>query len=174
MNAAGHTKKVVTTSIGFVFSCIGNVSRHVLPFRFSGLLKARSQIVGPQVYLAHESPHYQTGLYVDIGCWCILCIMSFVMAYYLNYLNKQQEKRRIAAGRMENIKDTSIMSLKQANVYKERLKVEMRAKGADVSKLNKNAFEDLTDLQNIDFHFVSVLSSSKRSSCSRDVNISMT
>lgn len=156
MNAAGHTKKVVTTSIGFVFSCIGNVSCYIPPSWLSPLL-ATLQIVGPQVYLAHESPHYQTGLYVDIGCWCILCIMSFVMAYYLNRLNRQQEERRIAAGRMGNVKDTSIMTLKQANTYKEQLKMEMKAKGADVSKLNGDAFEDLTDLQNMDFHFVSVV-----------------
>ncbi|KAJ9122842.1 hypothetical protein QFC24_003878 [Naganishia onofrii] len=69
----------------------------------------------------------------------------------------QQEERRIAAGRMGNVKDTSIMTLKQANTYKEQLKMEMKAKGADVSKLNGDAFEDLTDLQNMDFHFVSVV-----------------
>jgi hypothetical protein len=54
LNAAGHTKKVCTTAVMFVFQCVGN-------------------IIGPQVYLAREAPKYFTGLYVDIACWCLLC-----------------------------------------------------------------------------------------------------
>jgi hypothetical protein len=47
LNAAGHTKKVVTMSLAFVFQCVGN-------------------IIGPQVYLAREYPRYSTGKLIAI------------------------------------------------------------------------------------------------------------
>ncbi|KAI5449351.1 hypothetical protein NCC49_004756 [Naganishia albida] len=130
LNAAGHTKRVVTTSISFVFSCIGN-------------------IVGPQVYLARERPYYRTGLYVDISCWSCLCLASFVMAGHLKRLNKKQELRRIAAGRVGKMKDLSIMAVKEAAAYREV----MRAEGAS-SEAGLKEQEDRTDMENMDFHYV--------------------
>ncbi|KAJ9101507.1 hypothetical protein QFC19_005160 [Naganishia cerealis] len=79
------------------------------------------------------------------------------MAYYLNNLNKKQEISRVAAGRMADVKDMSIMSLQAAKEYREQLGQVMKAKGANSSELNKDAFADLTDLQNPDFHFVRVI-----------------
>lgn len=150
MNAAGHTKRVVTTSIGFVFACIGNVrsTSDFLPARWTSLRSL--QIVGPQVYLARERPYYRTGLYVDISCWSCLCLASFLMAAHLKRLNKKQELRRIAAGRVGKVKDVSIMRIEEAKAYREAMRVE----GVAEEKLAEEG-NDMTDMENMDFHYVS-------------------
>ncbi|KAJ9096957.1 hypothetical protein QFC20_006317 [Naganishia adeliensis] len=135
LNAAGHTKKVVTMSVAFVFQCVGN-------------------IVGPQVYLAREAPKYYTGLYVDIACWCLLFLLAITMGFHLKSLNKKQERRRIALGRPGEIKDTSIMSLEEGRAYKEELRQALLAEGKDVADLNADSFDDLTDRENPDFFYV--------------------
>ncbi|KAI5449361.1 hypothetical protein NCC49_004766 [Naganishia albida] len=135
LNAAGHTKKVVTMAVAFVFQCVGN-------------------IVGPQVYLAREAPKYHTGLYVDIACWCLLFLLAIGMGAHLKALNRKQEKRRIALGRPGEIKDTSIMSLEEGRAYKEELKQALLAEGKDVADLNADSFDDLTDRENPDFFYV--------------------
>ncbi|KAJ9092801.1 hypothetical protein QFC21_006677 [Naganishia friedmannii] len=135
LNAAGHTKKVVTMSVAFVFQCVGN-------------------IVGPQVYLAREAPKYYTGIYVDIACWCLLGILALVMGAHLKHLNKKQEQRRVALGRPAEVKDTSIMSLEEGRAYKEELRLALLAEGKDVKDMNQESFDDLTDRQNPDFFYV--------------------
>jgi len=65
LNAAGTTKRVVTTTTMFGALTIGN-------------------IVGPQVYLAKQAPYYKTGLYVDIGCWSIEFLLIISMGQYLH------------------------------------------------------------------------------------------
>ncbi|GHJ88991.1 hypothetical protein NliqN6_5393 [Naganishia liquefaciens] len=135
LNAAGHTKKVVTMSLAFVFQCVGN-------------------IIGPQVYLAREYPRYSTGLYVDIACWCLLCILALSMGFHLKALNRRQERRRVALGRPAQVKDTSVMSLEEARAYKEELKLALLAEGKDVNDLNQDSFDDLTDRENPDFFYV--------------------
>ncbi|KAJ9119020.1 hypothetical protein QFC22_003509 [Naganishia vaughanmartiniae] len=135
LNAAGHTKKVVTMAVAFVFQCVGN-------------------IVGPQVYLAREAPKYYTGIYVDIAFWCLLAILALVMGAHLKYLNKKQEQRRVALGRPAEVKDTSIMSLEEGRAYKEELRLALLAEGKDVKDMNLESFDDLTDRQNPDFFYV--------------------
>lgn len=128
LNAAGTTKRVVTTATMFAALTIGN-------------------IVGPQVYLQPEAPVYLTGLYVDIACWCILFLLIVTMGQYLRILNKRQEKRRVELGMPANVKDISIMSTSEAEAYKAELEETMRRSGTDMSRLNENAFDDLTDFQ---------------------------
>lgn len=135
LNAAGSTKRVVTTATMFVFQCAGN-------------------IVGPQVYLAKEAPVYRTGLYVDMACWSVLCILALSMGAYLKYLNKKQEERRLAIGLPGKLKDMSIMTTKEAEEYKAELTAQMLAQGLDEAKLYENAFDDLTDRQNPAFIYV--------------------
>ncbi len=74
------------------------------------------------------------------------------MAWHMKRLNKKNEKRREALGRVGKRLDTSIFTLKEANVYNEQLRKDMLESGHN-EKLNANAFDDLTDLQNPDFHF---------------------
>ncbi|KAJ9119024.1 hypothetical protein QFC22_003513 [Naganishia vaughanmartiniae] len=133
LNAAGRTKMVITTSLGFAFACLGN-------------------IIGPQVYLSREKPYYRTGLYVDIGCWCCISMMCFVMARYLAHLNKVQEMKRVSTGQRGNSQDTSIMSLKEAAAYKANLRttiIEENPQGEEANKM-----DDLTDNENVNFHYV--------------------
>jgi hypothetical protein len=74
------------------------------------------------------------------------------MAWHMRRLNKKNEHRREALGRVGARLDTSIMTLKEANAYTEQLHKDMVESG-HTEKLNANAFDDLTDLQNPDFHF---------------------
>jgi hypothetical protein len=121
-------------------------SNHFVHIRSSLL-----QIVGPQVYLAHERPYYRTGLYVDIGCWACLCLMSLLMAAHLHQLNKKQERRRIAAGFVEKSVDTSILTLADA-AEAEKLQVAEK-----VGQGNREEVKtvDTTDMENMFFHYVS-------------------
>lgn len=125
LNAGGTTKRVVTTATMFGALTVGN-------------------IVGPQVYLSQEAPVYLTGLYVDIGCWCVEFVLVVAMGFHLRRLNRKQEARRVALGMPANIKDISIMGTAEAEAYKIELAEMMRASGFDMAKLNANSFDDLT------------------------------
>jgi hypothetical protein len=106
-----------------------------------------SGIVGPLLAYA-----VGTGLYVDIACWSSLCVMSFVMALHLHRLNKKQERRRIAAGWIGKLVDTSILTVKEAAETQKRVSGE---KG-EVKDLPVTQTEDMTDMENVDFHYVSL------------------
>ncbi|WWC95843.1 hypothetical protein V866_002710 [Kwoniella sp. B9012] len=127
-NAAGTTKQRTIGGVLFVCQCAGNV-------------------IGPQVYFAREAPVYHTGLYTDISCWCLLCVLCLFMGFYLKMLNRRQAKRREAAGGHANIQDTSIMTLEEAAEYNKKL-------AAEGVLANQNAFADLTDFENPDFQYV--------------------
>ncbi|WWC87419.1 uncharacterized protein L201_002308 [Kwoniella dendrophila CBS 6074] len=135
LNAAGTTKRVVTTATMFGALTIGNV-------------------VGPQVYLTKEAPLYHTGLYVDIACWCGEFILVVSMGFYLKRLNKKQEARRVALGLPANLKDISIMSTAEADAYRIELEQLMAASGANKDMLSEGAFDDMTDFQNPMFMYV--------------------
>ena len=119
----------------FVFQCAGN-------------------IVGPQVYFAKEAPVYKTGLYVDMGCWSVLCVLALTMGAYLKYLNKKQAQRRLALGLPGELKDMSIMTTQEATAYKLELTATMEAQGLSEAKLYENAFDDMTDFENPAFIYV--------------------
>lgn len=104
------------------------------------------------------------GLYVDIACWCLLCILALAMGMQLKALNRRQEARRVALGRPAEIKDTSVMTLKESRAYKEELKAALRAEGKDVNGLNADSFDDLTDRENPDFFYVRISLSNQATS----------
>lgn len=105
--------------------------------------------VGPQVYLASEAPQYPTGLYVDIGCWCVLELLIIWMGFYLARLNRSQEAKRVALGLPADIKDMSIMSTAEADAYKVELAEMMRRAGMDYGKATEGSFDDLTDVSSL-------------------------
>lgn len=73
------------------------------------------------------------------------------MAAHLKRLNKKQELRRIAAGRVGKVKDVSIMRIEEAKAYREAMKAEgVREAGGEEADN-----EDMTDMENMDFHYVS-------------------
>ncbi|RSH92558.1 hypothetical protein EHS25_008003 [Saitozyma podzolica] len=135
LNAAGTTKRVVTTATMFVFQCVGNV-------------------VGPQVYLTREAPYYHTGLYVDIACWSILFVLVLTMGAYLAFLNRRKAHQRAALGLPADLKDMSIMNQAEAAQYKIELTERLRAQGFDETKLYEAAFDDMTDFENPTFMYV--------------------
>jgi len=135
LNAAGTTKRVVTISLIYVGQCVGNT-------------------IGPQVFLAKEAPYYRTGLLTCIGSWCGLFITCATMGFYLKYLNRRQERRRVALGLPAKLEDMSIMSTDDATAYRASLTQTLLEQGFDESKLFEGAFDDLTDLENPIFMYV--------------------
>ncbi|WRT66775.1 uncharacterized protein IL334_003738 [Kwoniella shivajii] len=76
------------------------------------------------------------------------------MRFYLSFLNKKQEARRVALGLPADIQDMSIMNQADAAAYKEQLASQMAAAGLDAAKLYENAFDDMTDFENPYFMYV--------------------
>lgn len=135
LNASGSTKRVVTTACMFVAMCLGN-------------------IVGPQIYLAKEAPHYRSGLYGAMACWALLCLVALGMGMYLKLLNRRQERRRVSLGLPGKLEDMSIMSLDDADAYKVKLMDTLREQGHDAEALYANSFDDMTDFENPMFMYV--------------------
>jgi hypothetical protein len=69
------------------------------------------------------------------------------MRFYLSYLNRKQEAKRIAMGLPADLKDMSIMSHEEADAYKQELTAMLAQKGMTEAQLFENAFDDLTDKQ---------------------------
>ena len=86
-------------------------------------------------------------LYLSLVCWCALAVLACITAAYLHYLNKQQEKKRVALGKPEKVIDTSILSIEDA--AKVRTEINQRE-----GVTNDQAFDDLMDWQNEDFVYV--------------------
>lgn len=122
-NTAGETKKKVTTGWLFMWQCAGN-------------------IVGPQLYTTAEAPLYRRGLLSNLALFVVLIGLYAVQVTYLFFLNKKQERRRVAAGKIAKIQDKSMQKVQV------RTKDEMDAPQAD------HAFDDLTDFENEDFVYV--------------------
>jgi hypothetical protein len=75
------------------------------------------------------------------------------MAAHLHRLNKKQERRRIAAGCVGKSIDMSILTLEEAAEASKRQLGEKEAR--EVTELVET--EDTTDMENMFFHYVSVL-----------------
>ncbi|CAE6519835.1 unnamed protein product [Rhizoctonia solani] len=140
-NTAGHTKKTCTTvikSLGLIYvaQCAGN-------------------IVGPLLYKTTEAPYYHRGLISNLICWIILAGLIPITALYLTFLNKQHAAARRRAGKKVDIIDTSLEDSKRAReAAKQNEKSEAGEDGGQKRRLNDQAFNDLTDLQNEDFIYV--------------------
>ncbi|CAE6464839.1 unnamed protein product [Rhizoctonia solani] len=155
-NTAGHTKKTCTTGLIYVAQCAGN-------------------IVGPLLYKTTDAPYYHRGLiakYVILDyalgylfipgsrlfsliCWIILSVLTPVTALYLAFLNKQHAATRRRAGKKAEIIDTSLEDSKRARqAAKENEMSEGDESRGTKRRLNDQAFDDLTDLQNEDFIYV--------------------
>jgi len=130
-NTAGHTKKTVTTGMLFVGLCVGN-------------------IVGPQLYLTKEAPRYQTGLIGNLVVIAILFGLIIVQTFYLSLLNRRNAKKRKAMGKTGPNVDYSLESSSKWAAMKAQQK-HNEQEGGIAEEHNAAAFEDLTDLQNVDF-----------------------
>ncbi|CAE6422410.1 unnamed protein product [Rhizoctonia solani] len=135
-NTAGHTKKTCTTGLIYVAQCAGN-------------------IVGPLLYKTTDAPYYHRGLISNLICWIILAVLIPVTALYLTFLNKRHAAARRRAGKKAEVIDTSLEDSKRAReAAKENERAEGDENGGPKRRLNDQAFNDLTDLQNEDFIYV--------------------
>ncbi|KAJ5724076.1 hypothetical protein N7488_002111 [Penicillium malachiteum] len=126
-NTAGETKKKVTTAILYVGQCVGN-------------------IIGPNLYTTEQAPLYRRGLNSSLAMFCVLWLLIMLNMAYLSFLNKKQEKRRVAVGKSAKVIDHSMFAVGAVPTDKE---------GAPIEEVvDDNAFKDLTDFQNEDFVYV--------------------
>ena len=72
-NVAGTTKKATTTLMSFVLFCVGNV-------------------VGPQLWRAHEAPRYQTALRSMTVSMCLIQFLNLALGAYYYFENKRRDK----------------------------------------------------------------------------------
>ncbi|KAL4981743.1 major facilitator superfamily domain-containing protein [Aspergillus falconensis] len=125
-NTAGETKKKVINGILLVGQCAGNV-------------------VGPNLYTTEEAPGYRRGLLSNLAMFCVLVVLCALNMIYVLYLNKRQEKRRVAMGKSAKIIDRSMQTVGEA---------EIDSKDDVGQRVDDNAFKDLTDFENEDFVYV--------------------
>ncbi|KAF2149564.1 MFS general substrate transporter [Myriangium duriaei CBS 260.36] len=122
-NTAGETKKKVTTAILFGLQCTGN-------------------IVGPQLYTTAEAPLYRRGLLSNLALFVVLIGLYALQVTYLFFMNKKQERRRVAEGKAAKIQDRSMQE------------VQARSKDETDVPHAEHAFDDLTDFENSEFVYV--------------------
>ena len=123
-NTAGDTKRKMTTAMLFVGSCAGN-------------------IVGPHLYNTSEAPAYHRGLIANLILFIVLIVLVILTTIYLMWLNKGHAAKRIAAGKLAEVIDRSMIQ-GQPEITEEQ---------AD-QVLGDKAFDDETDLRNEDFIYV--------------------
>ncbi|ADV24814.1 hypothetical protein I305_02127 [Cryptococcus gattii E566] len=123
-NTGGQTKKALLMSVYNAGSSAGN-------------------IIGPLLFQDKDKPHYLPGIKATLGIFCALMACVGITAAILFVLNKQRQRQRVAVGKPQYIKDTSM-----SNKYE--------AYGSDDAdgRLGQNALLDLTDFKNDEFVYV--------------------
>ncbi|CAI7573182.1 unnamed protein product [Penicillium discolor] len=130
-NTGGDTKKKCTSGIVFIGMCAGNV-------------------IGPLLYSTEEAPLYRTGLIANLAMFVTVGIIAGLTPFYLMYLNKKHEKRRVELGKVGPVADMSMLDKDQR---KETKVLELE----DIQKVSveqDNGLQDMTDLKNEDFVYV--------------------
>lgn len=124
INTAGHTKKSSTTAMTIMGSYTGG-------------------IVGPLLFEPKDGPYYHSGILACIICYSGAAAIVILTAAYLFHLNKKNEVRRVKAGKDAMIIDYSMTSPDH-----------VEEKDGQRHTIGRNAFEDLTDLQNDEFIYI--------------------
>ncbi|VUC23947.1 unnamed protein product [Clonostachys rosea] len=104
-NVGGQTKKTIVVAANFIFWSAGNA-------------------IGPQVFLARESPKYYTAFSTYLGCFSLLVVVLIFFRWHLVRENKKRDAMAAAGVREAN----------DGNMT--------------------HAFEDLTDRENPNFRYV--------------------
>ncbi|BEI80309.1 hypothetical protein CcaverHIS002_0108380 [Cutaneotrichosporon cavernicola] len=126
-NTAGQTKKSTIMSLYNAGSAAGN-------------------IIGPYLFQSKDKPQYRPGVKIVMGMFCALLAVIGLQVIVLGFLNKQRQRQRVANGKPEFIKDTSMSSKWEAQE-------EVQEEGAGV-RLGQNALLDLTDFENDEMVYV--------------------
>ena len=126
-NTAGTTKKSLLMSLYNAGSSAGN-------------------IVGPLLFATKDAPGYHPGLRAVLGIFIALVAVVLIQLANLILLNKLQQKKRQANGKLAIIKDHSMedkyVSIEEGN--------EME----NGARFGEKAFLDLTDRKNDEFVYV--------------------
>jgi predicted MFS family arabinose efflux permease len=126
-NTAGATKRSVVMSLYNAASSAGN-------------------IIGPLLFKCKDAPSYHPGLKAVLGIFVALVAVVLIQLVNLIGLNKLQQKRRVANGKMAVIHDHS-MEVRYVGIDEDN-------ELADGTKLGENAFLDLTDRANDEFTYI--------------------
>ncbi|TRX95977.1 hypothetical protein FHL15_003119 [Xylaria flabelliformis] len=135
-NTAGTTKKSTIMSVYNAAASTGN-------------------IIGPIVFNSKDAPDYIPGLRIVLGFFVATAACSILQAVNLTFLNKLQERRRVANGKPAKIKDTSMSNKYQDLEADESSDGVLAEEGAAAHRrIGQNAFADMTDRENDEFVYV--------------------
>ncbi|KXG48980.1 Major facilitator superfamily domain, general substrate transporter [Penicillium griseofulvum] len=70
-NYRGVTKKMTVTAMLFLAYCAGNIS-------------------GPQFFLSHEEPHYNTAFRTILICYALAVVLALTLRFYLQWFNARR------------------------------------------------------------------------------------
>lgn len=126
-NTGGQTKKSAIMSLYNAGSAAGN-------------------IIGPYLFQSKDAPRYQPGVKIVMGMFCALLAVIAMQVVVLFFLNKQRQRQRVANGKPQFIKDTSMSRKWEAQ--------EDVQETGDGVRLGQNALLDLTDFENDEMVYV--------------------
>ncbi|KAF7557613.1 hypothetical protein G7Z17_g546 [Cylindrodendrum hubeiense] len=133
-NTAGDTKKKCTSGMVFIGMCTGNV-------------------IGPLLYSTDDAPLYRTGLIANLAMFVTVGVVCALIPFYLMYLNKKHEARRLELGKSGQVADMSMMRKGQLEESK-TVELEEEIHNRQVSVEQDNGLQDMSDLKNEDFIYV--------------------
>lgn len=103
-------------------------------------------IIGPLLFNKRDAPAYAPGLKKVLGIFVALVALTGIQAANLIFLNKMQERKRLANGKPAKIKDLSM-----AKHYQQS---DSDVETAEEAQLGKNALLDLPDGKNDEFVYL--------------------
>ncbi|KAI0409785.1 MFS general substrate transporter [Xylaria palmicola] len=131
-NTGGDTKKKTTTAVVIVGMCAGN-------------------IIGPHIFDTKDAPLYRPGLISAIVQFSFVGVLGLLIPFYLAFLNKRHERKRVQLGKRADIVDKSMMGRKEMQHPDER---DLEDKEQATNLEDDNGLQDLSDLTNEDFVYV--------------------
>lgn len=103
-------------------------------------------IIGPLLFTARDAPGYKPGLRKVLAIFVTLVALTGIQAVNLMFLNKRQERKRVAAGKPAKIEDLSMSKHYQQSPE------DVEGTGRD--DLGGKAFLDLPDGKNDEFVYL--------------------
>jgi len=103
-------------------------------------------IIGPLLFNKQSAPEYTSGLRSVLGIFVTLIALTGIQAANLMWLNKSQERKRVANGKPAKIKDLSMVN----HYGRDQTEVESN----EESHLGEKALLDLPDRKNDEFVYL--------------------
>lgn len=126
---------------------VGNTGGSTKKSVIMGLYNASSaagSIIGPLLFSADDAPQYRKGLRSVLGITVAFAVLVIMQVWVLKFLNKRQERKRVANGKQAKIHDHSM----------EERYVAITVGNEEEGRVGSNAFKDLTDRQNDEFTYI--------------------